>query len=115
MFLNIRMLRYRIGENGIFVVWGNDQCINHSGPRDILSFTYNWNVYHVHLEIKSMPSEYEQSPCKNNLHFLEIGSKFHLNSCIRRTVIYESCSVFSLSFCFFFSNRWHRSDIFINQ
>lgn len=87
MFLNIRMLRYRIGENGIFLVWGNDQCINHSGPRDILSFTYNWNVYHVHLEIKSMPSEYEQSPCKNNLHFLEIGNKFHLNSCIRRTVI----------------------------
>ena len=71
------MLSYRIEENGIFLVWENDQCINHSGPRDILSFTYNWNVYHVRLEIKLVPNEYEQSPCKNNLHCLEIGSKLN--------------------------------------
>ena len=67
------MLSYRIGENGIFLVWENDQCKNHSGSKDILSFTYNWNVYHVHLEIKPVSNEYEQSPCKNNLHCLEIG------------------------------------------
>lgn len=67
------MLNDRLEENGIFLVWGNTQCKNHSDTKDVLSFTYNRNVYHVHLEIKLVPNEYEKISDIRNLCYLEIG------------------------------------------
>ena len=47
----IRVLGNQAGENGVFIVWGNAQESSTEVARDILSFTYNHDVFHVHLDI----------------------------------------------------------------
>ena len=34
-------------EDGVFLVWGNEQGNNDSESSDILSFTYNRNIFHL--------------------------------------------------------------------
>ena len=52
----IRVLGNQAGENGVFIVWGNAQESSTEVSRDILSFTYNHDVFHVHLDIAVLPS-----------------------------------------------------------
>ena len=62
-------------EDGVFLVWGNEQRKNASASSDILSFTYNRNIFHVYLEVQSIPDDCETLVGRSNmsLFYLEIG------------------------------------------
>ena len=62
-----------IEENGTFLVWGNANCKKKVALGNILSFTYNCNVFHVHLEMHLVPNDFEQFSAKNDVYYLEIG------------------------------------------
>ena len=71
----IRILSDQAEENGVFLVWGNAKEHNNDGPRDILSFTYNYGVFHVYLDIQTMPRSNNCSDV-GPLSYLEIGNHY---------------------------------------
>ena len=66
----VRVLGNQAGENGVFIVWGNAQESSTEVSRDILSFTYNHDVFHVHLDIDVLPS----NDTNNNYDLLSMSS-----------------------------------------
>ena len=51
---SIRILSNEAEENGVFIVWGNSQeWTKNDVSRDILSFTYNCDVFHAYLDIQT--------------------------------------------------------------
>ena len=74
IFIYVRVLGNQAGENGVFMVWGNAQEASTEVSTDILSFTYNHDVFHVHLDIDVFPSNDTNNnydlPCMSSI---EIG------------------------------------------
>ena len=66
----IRILGSQAEEDGIFIVWGNAQKWNNDV--EILSFTCNGDVFHVYLDIQSMPSS-TSNTYSMSMPYLEIG------------------------------------------
>ena len=75
IFIYVRVLGNQAGENGVFMVWGNAQESSKEVSRDILSFTYNHDVFHVHLDIDVLASN-----DTNNNHDLLSMSNIEIGS-----------------------------------
>ena len=71
----IRILSNDDEEDGVFLVWGNEQGNNDSESSDILSFIYNRNIFHVYLEVHSIPSDCDKLVGRGyvSLFYVEIG------------------------------------------
>ena len=69
----IRILSNEADENGVFLIWGNSQECTNDVSRDILSFTYNYDVFHVYLDIQTIPNSANYSDAVSLSH-LEIGN-----------------------------------------